>query len=343
MKKVSVIIPVYGVEKYIAATVRSVLEQTYTNFELLIIDDGSPDNSIKVCQQFTDSRIQIIRQENRGVAAARNTGIRLAQGDYIAFLDADDLWVPQKLEKHVKHLESSPSVGISFSYSAFIDEAGDYLGFYRSLEKTKDITPLNILFRDPISSGSNLVARREVLDDIKFQDNLYGTVEDFYLDEDRKLHPSEDTECWFRIAIQSDWQFEGIPEALILYRLHSGGHSANLLKKAASWERFLEKARIYAPEIMAKWEDAAMAYQLTSLARRAISLRSGAMALQLGNQALKTHWKILLEEPTKTFLTFAAAYLLCLLPHSLYIQMETLALKIKGAKQKKRILQNQSS
>lgn len=122
MKKVSVIIPVYNADKYIAATVESVLAQTYKNFEILIIDDGSPDKSLKVCQQFQDSRIKIICQANRGLPGARNTGIRHAQGDYIAFLDADDIWLPNKLEKHVNHLNNSPTVGISFCYSAFINE-----------------------------------------------------------------------------------------------------------------------------------------------------------------------------------------------------------------------------
>jgi glycosyltransferase involved in cell wall biosynthesis len=131
MKKVSVIIPVYNVEKYISATVQSVLDQTYKNFELLIVDDGSPDRSIEICQQFDDPRIRIIRQPNRGVAAARNAGIRQAEGEYIALLDADDLWVPQKLEKHVEHLNSMPGVGVSFCRSAFIDPDDKPLGIYQ--------------------------------------------------------------------------------------------------------------------------------------------------------------------------------------------------------------------
>jgi len=92
MKQLSVIIPVYNAGKYVADAVKSVLMQTYENLEILIIDDGSPDNSIEICQQFTDPRIKIIRQQNQGVSGARDNGIRHAQGEYLAFLDADDIW-----------------------------------------------------------------------------------------------------------------------------------------------------------------------------------------------------------------------------------------------------------
>jgi glycosyltransferase involved in cell wall biosynthesis len=340
MKTVSVIIPVYKVENYIAATVQSVLDQTYENFELLIIDDGSPDRSVEICQQFTDPRIKIIRQENRGVAAARNTGIRHAQGEYIALLDADDIWVPQKLEKHVEHLDNSPEVGVSFCRSAFIDQEGKPLGIYQ-ITKLKDITPLDLFCRTPIGNGSVPVIRREVFEGIRFQDNLYGVTEDFYFDDDRELHPSEDVECWLRMALQTEWKIEGIAEALTLYRVNPQGHSAQLLKKLKSWERLLEKARAYAPEQMAQWEKPALAYQLRHLARRAVTLDSGSTAVELANRALVTHGRILIEEPHRTLLTLSAAYSLWLLPRSFYRQMESLALQVAGASQKRRILQDQ--
>jgi glycosyltransferase involved in cell wall biosynthesis len=342
MKKISVIIPVYKVEKYVAATVESVLAQTYKNFELLIIDDGSPDKSIEICQQFTDNRIKIIRQENRGVAAARNTGIRHAQGEYLAFLDADDLWTPEKLAKHIEHLDNSPTVGVSFCRSAFIDELGEPLGIYQ-ITKLKEITPLDLLCRTPIGNGSVPVIRRETLEDIAFQDNLYGSVENFYFDDDRQLHPSEDVECWLRIAIKTKCLIEGIPEALTLYRVNSQGFSAQLVKKLNSWERMLEKARAYVhPESMAEWENIAMAYQLRHLARRAVTLEAGSTAVQFAHRALSIYWRILLEEPRRTLITLAAAYFLWLMPKPLYRQIQSLALKITGASQKRRILQEES-
>ncbi|NJM70218.1 MAG: glycosyltransferase family 2 protein [Scytonema sp. RU_4_4] len=342
MNKVSVIIPVYKVEKYVAATVQSVLTQTYKNFELLIIDDGSPDRSIEICQQFTDNRIKIISQENRGVAAARNVGIRHAQGEYLAFLDADDLWVPEKLEKHIEHLDNSPAVGVSFCRSSFIDEADKPLGIYQ-ITKLKEITPLDLLCRTPIGNGSVPMIRREVFEDIAFQDHLYGVVENFYFDDDRQLHPSEDVEFWLRIAIKTRWLIEGIPEALTLYRVNSQGFSAQLVKKLNSWETMLEKARTYVPPAsMAEWEKIAMAYQLRHLARRAVTLEAGSTAVQFVHQALSTYWRILLEEPHRTLITLAAAYFLWLMPRTVYHQVQSIGLKIAGASQKRRIQQEES-
>ena len=339
MVKVSVIVPVYKVEKYIAATVESVLQQTYKDFELLIIDDDSPDKSIEICQQFTDPRIKIIHQQNRGLAGARNTGIRNAKGEYFAFLDADDLWLPEKLAKHITHLENAPDVGISYSSSAFIDESGNSLGIYQ-VPKLKNITPSLVLCRNPIGNGSAAVIRRKVFEAIKFQDNLYGKIESFYFDE--QFRESEDVECWMRMAILTDWQFEGIAEALTLYRVNSGGLSANLIKKLDSWKQLIEKIRSYAPELITQYENPTMAYQLRFLARRAVTLKDGSMAVQLAHQALTTHWGILFEEPRRTLLTLAAAYSLWLLPHSIHAQIESFALKITGFTQKRRIIQQQS-
>ena len=337
MKLISVIVPVYNVEKYIALTVQSVLNQTYTNFELLIIDDESPDRSVEICQQFNDSRIKIISQKNRGLAGARNTGIRHAQGDYIAFLDGDDLWLPEKLAQHIEHLESSPQVGVSFSRSQFIDSQGKSLGIYQ-MPKLKDITPAHLLCRNPIGNGSSPVIRREVLALIRYEDKLQETVEDFYFDE--HFRQSEDIECWFRIAALTSWHIEGIPEALTLYRVNGEGLSANILKQLNSWEQFIAKHRDRLPQLMAQWESPARAYQLRYLARRAVRLKNGQMAIKLIHQALTTHWSIIFAEPNRTLLTVVAAYLLQLLPLSLYTQFETSALKLTGLMHRVRIFRD---
>lgn len=337
--KVSVVIPVYGVEQYIADAVRSVLQQTYTNFELLIIDDGSPDRSIEICQQISDPRIKIIHQQNRGLSAARNTGIHHAEGEYIAFLDGDDLWLPEKLEKHVDHLESSAPVGVSFSRSAFIDETGNLLGTYQ-MPKLQEITVFSLLRSNPVGNGSAAVVRREVFEAIQFQANLDDSKESSYFDE--SFRQAEDIECWLRIKIQTPWTLEGIPEALTLYRVNSQGLSANLSRQFEIWQQVIEKTRTYAPELIAQGEATAKAYRLRYLARRAVRLKAGSVAVKFIHQAVAAHWRIVLEEPRPTLLTWAAAYLIWLLPRSVYLQIETLALNIVGTTQKRQIPSDQS-
>jgi len=323
--KVSIIIPVYGVEKYIAAAVQSALDQTYQDFELIIVNNNTPDRSIEICQEFDDPRIQIIHQENRGPAGSRNTGIRHAQGAYITFLDGDDLWEPEKLAKHVAHLDRSPAVGISYCYSEFIDEVGDRLGMYMT-PRLNNITPGYVLCRCPMGNGSVSVYRREVFEDIRFEDTLHGSVEDFYFNE--RMRNLEDVECWLRMALQTRWVMEGIPEVLTLYRINTQGSSANIERHLQYLDRLVETVRVYAPEFMDKWEAPFRAYQLRYLARRMVTLEDGKMATKLMQEAIATHWRIFLEEPRRTGVSLAASYVLRLLPRSVFTQTKGLALQI---------------
>lgn len=328
MPKVSVIVPVYGVEKFVADAVESILAQSFEDFELLIIDDCSPDRSIEICESYDDPRIRIIRHEfNRGLAGARNTGVRNAQGDYLGFLDSDDLWTADKLALHVAHLDANPDVGVSFSRSAFIDEDGVETGYYQ-MPRLKDIDPGYYLCRNPIGNGSAPVIRREVFTQIRYQDDLHGSPEDFYFDE--RFRRSEDIECWIRIAVNTDWKIEGLPQALTLYRLNAGGLSASLLKQLESWEQMIEKIRGYAPDFLRRWEDLARAYQLRYLSRQAIRLKDGSMAVKLFNRAMRSSPRILLQEPTRTILTAGAAYALWLLPRGGYQGLENLANGVIG-------------
>ncbi|WP_460205553.1 glycosyltransferase family 2 protein [Scytonema sp. NUACC21] len=340
MKTVSVIIPVYGVEKYIGDTIQSVLSQTYKNLEIIVVNDDSPDGSLGICQQFTDSRIKIICQKNRGLAGARNTGIRHATGDYIAFLDGDDLWLAQKIEKHIEHLENNPKVGISYSCSAFINELGHSLGTYQN-PKLKGIELSDLLRENVVGNGSSAVIRRKVLEEIQYEDNLYGTVEIFYFDE--QFRQAEDIECWIRIAIQTKWLIEGIPERLTLYRVNSGGLSANLLKQLDYTEKLIEKIRSYAPQIISKSENLVRAYSLRYLARSAVRRKDNLLAIQMIHRAIKTDWRILVEQPRRTLLTLIAAYLLWLIPQVLYSRIEVFVSQIKKAIRKYPVLQNQLS
>jgi len=331
MKKISVVITIYKVELYIAATVQSVLDQTYQNFEILIIDDASPDRSVEICRQFNDSRIRIIQQENRGTAGALNTGIRHSQGEYIALLDGDDLWLPEKLDRHVKHLENSPHVGVSFSRSAFIDEQGEHLNSY-TRPKLKGFSVPDLLRSNPLGNGSAALYRRQVFKDIEFRDNLRGYEENCYFDE--KICNWQDIESLLRIALKTDWKIEGLSEPLTLYRVTSGGLSANFVNTIKVWESLLDGLENDNPEAISQWKRMSMAYHLRFLAQKGIRIRKGKAAVEFINQALTVHWRLLFEEPSSTITTFIAAYLLWLTPQAFYRQTEAFVLTIKGVIQR---------
>jgi len=122
---VSVIVPTHNRAHLVAEAVDSVLAQTFGNLEVIVIDDGSTDNTLEVLQTFSDSRIRVIRQNNLGISGARNTGIRAARGKYIAFLDSDDIWLPELLATEVPVLEERPEIDIVYAKAQAMDAAGN--------------------------------------------------------------------------------------------------------------------------------------------------------------------------------------------------------------------------
>lgn len=324
MPAISVVMPVFNVESYLAQAIRSVLEQSFTDFELLIVDDGSTDASLSIAKGFNDPRIKLIHQNNRGLAGARNTGIRNARGRLIAFIDSDDQWAVDKLARHVAHLDANPEVGVSYCQSGFIDEAGRPLGLVQR-PKLAGVDPADILTRNPIGNGSAPVVRRAVLDEIAFPSPRPGVTEDCFFDEN--FRQSEDIECWLRIALLTSWRFAGIARVLTLYRVNSGGLSANLETQFESWVRVIDKARVYAPGFIAEFGRLALAYQLRYLARRAVRMRDGEKALSLVGKALKADASILWREPRRTLVTMAAAFLLAGLPRCTFDRLESQAMR----------------
>lgn len=314
---ITVIMPVYNTEKYIQTAIRSVLDQTFGDFELLIIDDQGTDGSIDICRRFVDPRIRIISQENRGLAGARNTGIRHARGAYIALLDSDDFWHPEKLARHVVHLDRNPDVGVSYAASRMIDDDGHELAVVQR-PKLRSILPQTIFMRNPVGNGSAPVLRRETFEAIAHHGQRPTELNYF----DESFPQSEDIECWVRIALTTDWKFEGIPGELTYYRVNSGGLSANTIRQFETWLRLRRKVRVMAPEFARKWESAAEAYQLRYLARRSVHTLDRGLAIRLALKALRTHPPILLAEPRKTLSTIVAALCLRCLPERTYCKLQ---------------------
>ncbi|MDZ3830811.1 MAG: glycosyltransferase [Sphingopyxis sp.] len=300
---VSVIMPVYNVEAYVAEAIDSVLAQSFAYFELLIVDDGGSDRSIDICRSYTDSRIRIISQPNRGLAGARNTGINEARGRYIALLDSDDRWLPEKLALHVIHLDNNPDVGVSFSASRFIDQDGKPLRL-KQRPKLDGITPGDIFRRNPVGNGSAPVLRRSALETVAFR-HPTEAMRTCYFDE--SLRQSEDIELWLRLALVGDVRFAGIAPALTEYRVGGGGLSAQIVRQFDSWLGVVQRLDAYAPDFAEEHFDRARAYQLRYLARRAVQLGDAGMAMTLLRESLASSKRPLVEEPLKSLATAAAA------------------------------------
>ncbi len=218
--KVSAIIPTYNRAAYLHEAVESVLTQTYKNIEIIIIDDGSTEEQ----EQFLYERAKtyrLIKQERRGVSAARNSGIVEATGEYIAFLDSDDLWDKKKIEKQVERMQSLPGVLIGHTDEIWIRN-GIRVNPMNKHKKCGGSIFLKCL---PLCliSPSSVIIRRE----------LFDTVGLF----DESLPACEDYDLWLRVT--KDHAVDYLPEPLIIKR---GGHSDQLSKKYWGMDRFRVRA-----------------------------------------------------------------------------------------------------
>lgn len=212
MPKVSIVIPVYNGEKYIKKTLSSVFNQSFKDFEVITIDDGSQDKTKKILKTY-GKKIRYIYQENKGTAAARNTGIKAAKGKYIAFLDQDDLWLPQKLAEQVKILDKKPKVGLVFCGSFLLNE-GRLIGFFHSrlgitiAISAKDI--FNQLVEENFIPTLTVLLRKEAFDKLGLlKEDLVGT---------------DDHEMWLRVA-EYGYRFEAVRKNLAIYRIHPEAQS----------------------------------------------------------------------------------------------------------------------
>lgn len=209
---VSAIIPNYNYARYVGEAVESALSQTYSNIEVIVVDDGSTDNSLEVLAQYRD-RIKIIRQENSGVSVARNRGVAESSGDYIAFLDADDVWLPEKIEKQVRRIQSEDSIGIVHVGVIDIDASGKELATHLNGMEGEVASELMMFERAVIlGGGSGVMIPRKVFDKVSGFDEALST--------------SADWDLYFRISC--DFSVGFIGEPLLKYRLHGSNMHSNV-------------------------------------------------------------------------------------------------------------------
>jgi len=219
---VSVIIPAYNQAEFLPATIHSVLNQTHQNFEIIVVNDASPDNTTEVMKQFTDPRIQyIVHEKNQRLPATRNTGMRASKGEILALLDADDLFHPEKLATHVKFLNEHPEIGVSYNARYDLNHSADTI---RELWRPPvKVTLLDLMQGFPFSPSDTVIRR-----DWAFKAGLFNP----------EMGSAEDTDFPCRLAL-AGCQFAGIDRALNYRRYHSGRGRKNLEGRLNDVERTL--------------------------------------------------------------------------------------------------------
>ncbi|HEY9770120.1 MAG TPA: glycosyltransferase [Coleofasciculaceae cyanobacterium] len=182
MSKISIIIPTYNSKKTIEETITSLQQQSFSDYEIIVIDDGSQDNTIAVVKNIAEPRLKLFSYENGGVATARNRGISHATGEFIAFLDADDLWSPDKLALQIEALYQNPEAKVVYSWTQYIDEQGKPLFSGTRYSYRGDVYQ-QLLQTNFLTNASNILVHRDVLDLVPgFNPKLAYTADwDFYL------------------------------------------------------------------------------------------------------------------------------------------------------------------
>lgn len=231
MPTISIIIPAYNAERTILETIASVQQQTFADFELILINDGSTDQTLKLLGNIQDSRLKVYSYSNGGLPVARNRGISQSTGEFISFLDADDLWTPDKLELQLVALQQHPEAGVAYSWTCNMSEKGDSFYPGQSVSIEGNVYPKLLGEGNFIASGSNCLIRRQAIESVG---EFEPTLKSF-----------EDWDYYLRLAAR--WPFVAVPRPQILYRQSSGAMSS----KVDVMERYglivLEKAFKSAP------------------------------------------------------------------------------------------------
>jgi glycosyltransferase involved in cell wall biosynthesis len=235
MPLVSVVIPCYNVAPYVAAAVESALDQTWPTVEVIAVNDGATDGTLEVLERVArtrqDARLRIVSQTNGGLSAARNTGIRCARGSYIGFLDGDDIWVPGKVARQLAVLLAEPAVGLTFSFSRYLTEAGGDTGRVLTTRTLKP-TLQDMVRQNRCGNGSTVIARRKCFE-------IAGVF-------DTALKSCEDYELWCRILSQTTYVAHGVPQALTCYRLRESSLMSDSYKFTRNADMAMERVRKYA-------------------------------------------------------------------------------------------------
>lgn len=240
---VTVLIPAYNAEHTLGETLRSALAQTHEHTEILVIDDGSRDGTAGTVRDLAkgQERLRLIRQDNAGVAAARNHGLAQAQGRLIAPLDADDLWHPEKISRQVARFRDAPEAGMIYCWSTDIDEAGLILEHRLAVERAEGDVYATLVLHNFIGNGSVPLIRRDLLEQVGGWDSGLHLA---------NAQGCEDWQLYLRLAERAPVLLA--PGYLMGYRRHANAMSRDLAQMRRSYDLVMDEARERHPELPAK-------------------------------------------------------------------------------------------
>jgi len=233
---VSVIVCVYNGDKFLRETLDSALAQSMADLEVLAVDDGSTDGSLDLLNSYDQPRLRIIRRQHAGVVAALNAGLEGARGEYIAFLDQDDLWAADKLEAHCRAFDDCPDLDLTFSWYQLVNENSGLIGVHPR-QCYGRFTYDSLLSDYVIGPTSTAVMKLEALRRSGLADPAFRA---YY-----------DVDLFLRTALLRPGNIAVIPRRLTMYRRHSGQMSKDWRSLQQEWRRLLSKHRRIAPEATA--------------------------------------------------------------------------------------------
>ena len=300
MPKISVVIPAYNAEKTIMETIESVRQQTFTDFELIVINDGSSDSTAELVSSVVDDRLRLLSYENSGLPTARNRGIAQASGAFVAFLDADDLWTPDKLELQLEALQKHPDAGVAYSWTMHMSQDGKVIhdGDFASFEGN---VYAELLVSNFLASGSNPLIRTEAIESVGGFDPALASAEDW--------------EYWLRLAAQ--WAFVLVPKRQIFYRHSSTSISARVDVTEKHNVIVIDRVFSAAPQKLQHLRNRSLANVYQYLTGLILTNVESDAQVRLGGQklwtAIRLHPRILFNKVTQRYLL--KWLLMTLLPH----------------------------
>ncbi|HYL36832.1 MAG TPA: glycosyltransferase [Bryobacteraceae bacterium] len=305
--RVSVILPAYNVAPFVRAAADSVLSQSWTDLELIAIDDGSSDTTAQELEQIRDARLRLLRRQHQGAAAARNAGLGAARGRYVAFMDGDDRWLEDKLERDIACLDGLPEADLVFSAMRMVDESGRDLG--RTIRRWQGVLTLRDLLIENMIGSDTVVMRREVVDRV-------GCF-------DEQLPAGSDYDYWLRVALVRPGNLLGSARVSALYRRRPGQLTGNWEQQLEVWQRIMTKMRRACPGAMDEVEHLAGAGFHRAQAAAAYEQGDTQSAARLFRQAVRRAPTFLLKD-RRTWLLGAALASAQLLPPAVHHRLEGL-------------------